>query len=80
MAYFTGFIGHHRKCYVDVLPAELHSPWAASLLVDGGPYLVTGIARILSGGALFLPKKLTTFFFSRHPQRPSKYTTTQKLS
>jgi len=33
-----------------------------------------GVARILSGGALFLTKKVDDLFFSRRPQRPSKYT------
>jgi len=35
--------------------------------------LCIGVARILSGVHFFLPKKLTTFF-SRRPQRQSKYT------
>ena len=36
---------------------------------------IIGVARILSRGGVhfYLPKKLTTFF-SRRPQRPSKYT------
>jgi len=36
-------------------------------------YESIGVARILSGGALFLAKKVDNLF-SRRPQRPSKYT------
>ena len=34
----------------------------------------TGVARILSGGALFCQKSDDLSFFSRRPQRLSKYT------
>jgi len=44
-----------------------HENWDTPL------FCVIGVARILSGGALFLTKKSDDLFFSRRPQRTSKY-------
>jgi len=41
------------------------------------PVVPIGVARILSGGALFCPKSWRPFF-SRRPHRPSKYTSKSK--
>jgi len=64
------------RCYYSNYYFQFLFKWLASpdlLQVILVPQTID-VTRILSGGALFLAKKLTTFFYSRCTQRPSKYT------